>query len=175
MKQSQPVYRVRQFWAALHERPDPAGLDEARRLLSPELLALFLQMQPGEQAHSLKIFQQLKNQGESSPDLLAAALLHDVGKIRYPLRLWERVWVVLAQAWLPRLAAEWGQGQPTGLRRALAAAVQHPAWGAELVAAAGGAPLLVELIRRHQQPAPPHAAGRTDLYLRKLQILDDQN
>ena len=54
-------------------------------------------MQSSEQAHAVSVYRQLVAQGETSSDLLAAALLHDVGKSLSPLRLWERVLIVLAR------------------------------------------------------------------------------
>jgi predicted hydrolase (HD superfamily) len=53
--------------------------------------------------------------------------------------------------------------------------MQHPAWGAELVAAAGGSPRAVELIRRHADPVRPPFAGETDRLLAALQAVDDSS
>jgi putative nucleotidyltransferase with HDIG domain len=118
-------------------------------------------MQPGEQAHSLAVFRRLQDQGETDRDLLAAALLHDVGKSRCLLRLWERVFIVLARGLAPRRARLWGQGAPRGWRRSLVVAEQHPEWGAQMAQKAGATTRTLELIRRHQEkiPACPQAAG----------------
>lgn len=122
----------------------------AREVLTPSLMALFLRMDPGEQAHSLAVFQKLKHGGETHDSLQAAALLHDVGKSRYPLRIWERVLIVLMKAFLPAALHSWGQGEPTGWRRPFVIAMQHPKWGAQMAAEAGAPPLVVSIIRRHQ-------------------------
>lgn len=174
-------YRVRQFWTALHAAPTENELSEVRGVLSPSLMALFLQMQPGEQAHSLRIYRGLCDRGETHPDLLVAALLHDVGKSCHPLRLWERVLIVLAQKLFgPRVKA-WGHRQSRGWRRAFVVAEQHPAWGAELAAQAGASPLAVRLIRRHQETLhpelsqPPADPILEDRLLVQLQLLDNQN
>lgn len=174
-------YRIRQFWEALHAAPTEYELAEVRGVLSPPLMVLFLQMQPGEQAHSLRIYRGLCDRGETHPDLLVAALLHDVGKSRHPLRLWERVLIVLAQKLFGKRMKAWGQGQPRGWRRAFVIAEQHPAWGAELAAQAGASPLAVRLIRHHQEgPDPdlplPHADKALEARLLvHLQLLDNQN
>ena len=144
------LYRFRQFWHALTVVPTQEDLLQARQVLSPALMTLFLRMQPSEQAHSLWIYKQLLQQNEIDHDLLAAALLHDVGKSRYPLRLWERVVIVLGKAWFPEQIKSWGKAMPRGWKRPFAIAEQHPAWGAELAAQAGASPLAVSLIRRHQ-------------------------
>lgn len=122
----------------------------AREVLTPSLMALFLRMDPGEQAHSLSVYQKLKREGEIHDSLQVAALLHDVGKSRYPLRIWERVLIVLMKAFLPAVVHSWGQGEPTGWRRPFAVAEQHPKWGAQMAAEAGASPLVVSIIRRHQ-------------------------
>ena len=78
------------------------------------------------------VWRRLVDQDEHNPDLLAAALLHDVGKSRFPLRLWERVLIVSLKAFFPDRATRWGVGAAKGWRRALVVAAQHPTWGAEM-------------------------------------------
>lgn len=169
------LYRTRQFWFALTARPTQNDLAHAGHFLTPELLQLFLQMQPGEQAHSLEVFRQLQDQGETNRDLLAAALLHDVGKSRCPLRLWERVLIVLVRAAVPGQAAAWGQGQPRGWRRSLVVAEQHPAWGAQMAEQAGASPKTVELIRRHQEEIfADHRSDPGIALLIRLQSVDNE-
>ena len=171
-------YRAGQFWKALRAQPTTGQLRRAEDLLGARLMALFSQMQPGEQAHSLEIYEQLLAQGETSPDLLAAALLHDVGKIRYPLQVWERSEIVIAKKLLPKRARQWGTGLPSGWKRPFVVAERHPEWGAEMAAQAGASGLTVQLIRRHQEkiyPAPikPGEANLADTLLYRLQLLDD--
>lgn len=171
------TYRARQFWNALQARPDLQGVEEVRRFLPAPLMALFLQMQPVEQAHSIQIFQALREQGISHPDLLTAALLHDVGKIRCPLHPWERALIVVGKKILPKQVINWGNGEPAGWRRPFVVAEQHPSWGAELVAEAGAPTLVVKLIARHQQKPicdPRQATLLEDQLLSQLQVLDDQ-
>jgi hypothetical protein len=102
------LYRTRQFMSALSVRRAPDDIETARGVLAPELMALFQRMQLSDQAHSLQVLHELMERGEMDPDLWVAALLHDVGKSRYPLRLWERVWVVLAKAFFPGQVKRWG-------------------------------------------------------------------
>jgi putative nucleotidyltransferase with HDIG domain len=173
-------YRLRQLWESLHARPTAPDLALAQGVLAPPLMALFLRLQPSEQAHSLRILCLLLEQGENHPDLLAAALLHDVGKSRYPLYVWERVVIVLGKAVLPKQARRWGQAQPRGWQRPFVIAEQHPVWGAEMAGQAGASPLTVSLIRNHQE-APPPLVYRAEppqienLLLHRLQGLDDES
>lgn len=172
------LYRARQLWLAWRAVPNDGDLELARGALSPALMALFMGMQPGEQAHSLHIFHRLRRSGVTHPDLLAAALLHDVGKSLHPLRLWERVLIVLGKAAFPGKVRLWGQASPGGWQRAFVVAEQHPAWGAEMAARAGASPLAAALIRRHQDSLSPGPAAVESLEYRllyHLQLLDDES
>jgi len=77
--------------------PAIEDMELARQALSKQEMALFLNQQTSEQVHSLKVFIQMREHGEQSPELLSAALLHDVGKSRYTLRIWERAVVVIGR------------------------------------------------------------------------------
>jgi putative nucleotidyltransferase with HDIG domain len=168
-------YRAHQLWQALTVTPATEDLERASQALSPQLMALFLNQQASEQVHSLKVFIDLCDQGEQSPELLAAALLHDVGKSRYPLQLWERVTVVIGQAFAFRQAASWSQAEPRSWRRPFVVARQHGVWGAEMAAASGASPLTVELIRRHHDPVAASSVHPTDQLLQQLQTLDHRS
>lgn len=168
-------YRVRQFLSTLFERPAPELLREARAALEPRLWALFQQLPRAEQAHALQVFQDLRAEGQHQPDLLAAALLHDIGKIRAPLSVLEKVAVVITKCLAPELARRWGQGTPAGWRRSYAVAAQHAAWGAEIVRSAGGSSTLAELIARHHEPPPEENSTSTGRLLAALQTADDLN
>ena len=174
------IYRVRQFYLALWAAAGAEDMDRARSVLTPAQMALFTGMRSSEQAHAMSVYRQLVEQGETFPDLLAAALLHDVGKSLSPLRLWERVLIVLARAIFPAQSRRWGNlSIPAvglrGWRRAFIVAEQHPAWGAALAAEAGASPRTVALIRQHQEP--PSSATEADIerLLSKLQAVDDNN
>lgn len=173
MNLKRTIYRANQFWSDLKAAPDSMNLDQARLILSPAELNLFLQLQPAEQAHALEVLRKLQAHGENEPALLEAALLHDIGKTRYPLHRWERIVVVLAQALFPRQAKKWGTGETWGWRKPFAVAEQHPAWGADLAHRAGAAPLAVTLIRRHQDALLDDPLSSEDRFLQSLQLADD--
>jgi len=103
------LYRVRQFFLALRPAVAPQDLEYARLVLTPAQMALFAGMQSSEQAHAVSVYRQLVAKGETSSDLLAAALLHDVGKSLSPLRLWDRVLIVLARVFFPVQSRRWGK------------------------------------------------------------------
>lgn len=169
------TYRFRQGLRALGSWLQPADDTLAQQHLSPGLFALYRRMRRTERQHSLRILAALCAGGQTHPDLFTAALLHDVGKIQTHFFLPEKVLVVLIKAVAPGLYEKWGESSARGWRRPFAVSVQHPAWGAKMVAEAGGTPLSVELIRRHADPPDPASQTETDRLLRALQAVDDQN
>jgi hypothetical protein len=173
------IYRARQFWRTVFLKTDFQPCQQASEYLTPAQWALFTQLQPPEQVHALRMFYQLQDQGEISPDLLVAALLHDVGKLRYPLQPVERAAIVLVQAIFPGRARQWGalpeqawENLP-GWRRAFILAEQHAGWGADLAHQAGVSPLAEALIRRHHQPPLAGGAELEDVLLYKLWVIDN--
>lgn len=169
-------YRVKQFLKAILEHPDPEGLARARALLAPPLWDLFGQLPRAEQAHALRVHRTLIDQGRSDPDLLSAALLHDVGKSRQTPSVFGKVGVVLVRAVAPQTARRWGSGPATGWRRPFAIAYQHPAWGADMIREAGGSNRLAALVEQHHEPedARDGTSSVGDL-LAALQAADGQN
>lgn len=167
-------YRLWQFWRLMTRRISPDELAEARACLPPPLFDVFCKMSPAEQHHSFCVRKTLVSRGHTHPDLLAAALLHDAGKCRMPLAVWEKAAIVLGFRFARKQAAAWGS-RPDGSwwRRPFINAVQHPMWGAEMVQAAGGSSLLVELTCRHQDKVTPD----DELYelLAALQSADNSN
>ncbi len=170
------LYRVRQFWQALTEQPlTAAQFAPARRVLSASQLALFTRLQVSEQHHALRVLALIEAQGETTPDLLAAAVLHDIGKIRHPLRLWERVVIVLGRRFFPTAAHRWGQAAPRGLKRPFVVAHWHPHWGATLVKDAGASVELIQLVALHQAPIPKDLSDHMQNLLAILQQADHQS
>lgn len=167
-------YRARQFLHHLKARTDPTHLAAAAAVLDPGLLLLFRAMAPADQAHGVRVLRALRESDETDPDLLAAALLHDVGKSSHRLPGWQRALAVLAGRLLPALTASWGEGPARGWRRPFVVAHQHPAWGAEMVAEAGGSRRLARLIRHHQGLST-NADGELERQLRLLRFADDRN
>lgn len=169
------AYRVQQFVRVMSARPDAAERDRALAVLDPPLAELFLQMSLSDQAHALRVFAVLQDYDIKDPDLLAAALLHDVGKSIHQPSVLDRVIVVLTNPLFPRKVVQWGESEPKGWRRPFTIAAQHARWGADLVAAHGASPLLVELIHRHQEPPTPEPQSTADYLLVDLRRADSEN
>jgi len=181
MNTSRLLYRTRQFWQAISTRSPEEDLELISSILTQPQLVLFQQMQASEQAHSQRVLRELITLGEKNADLQVAALLHDVGKTRAPLRLWERVLIVLVKSICPGCVLKWGQlltGElisGMGWRRPFVVAVNHPRWGAELADQCGSSRMAVELIGRHQEhlnPSQEDGISLQDQLLLKLQAAD---
>jgi hypothetical protein len=181
------LYRTRQFWHYLSASPASNDLDSIKEYLPLHLYSLFLDLSNEEQAHSINILTKLLENGEENPELLRAALLHDVGKSRFPLRMWERVFIVIAKSSFSEGVKTCGKNNPLApspgiwnrliwsLKKPFMVAEMHPEWGAKMVSDAGGSPLLVSLIRRHQEELEGLSICEEDGLLEKLQIFDDES
>ncbi|HUS85452.1 MAG TPA: HD domain-containing protein [Anaerolineales bacterium] len=167
-------YRVVQFVRALTIHASPQQHQHVFEILEPPLAELFFRMTPFDQAHSLRVLAALQLEGQTDPDLLAAALLHDVGKSVHSPSVLDRIIAVLANQLLPRMVLKWGASGPHGWRRPFAITVQHPVWGAELAAAHGASTAVVDLIRLHQHPLPVEPRSAQDTLLKELRRVDSQ-
>lgn len=136
---------------------------EIASYLSPAALRLFESMSSADQRHSLRVFQRLQLRGRTDEDILAAALLHDVGKAGGRVPFWTRPAVVLGKRCAPRLLASLtvypveSRSLPRW-RRALSYAWWHAEVGADLAVAVGLSQRAVHYIRMHHRPDCPELA-----------------
>jgi len=168
-------YRVRQFVSALLARVSPDALREADEVLPPDARKLFRRMCASDQRHSLNVMRTLRRQGHTEPDVLAAALLHDMGKSAARLYPWHRAIIVLSAHFAPGVLAWLIRGEPRGWRRPFVIHRQHTEIGAEWAAQAGCSPLTVSLIRRHQEPLRRAPQDEAERLLVALQRADGVN
>ena len=168
--------RLRQTLQQITAWSQPVQDDQAALYLSAAEFHLYRRMARSERQHHLRVFNDLRRGGHTHLSLLKAALLHDVGKMRYRFWMPERVLVVLAKKFLPRKFAQWSQTPPPyGWKRPFVISVHHPAWSAEMTAAVGTDPLTIELIARHQTPLPSTPQTEADHLLMLLQAADDRS
>lgn len=144
-------YRIRQFRHAIHPKFKIEELDWAKSILPPNAMQLFLSQPLPEQRHALDVALDLWTSGIRDNHLLIAALLHDCGKGKNPLKVWERIIIVLLQklplpVWNNLLQTQSPFSGP------LRTAQEHPQWSAEMAAAIGLSPQVVELISQHHNP-----------------------
>jgi hypothetical protein len=171
-----PLYRVWQFWKLVTARPLDRKADaEIRTVLSPEQQRLFGRFSASEQQHSYRVYETLKQAGQENPDLLAAALLHDVGKTRFPRPWWHRPFVVLGQAFLRSKAAEWSQSEGKWIARPFVIKANHAEWGAAEAETAGSSATTIALIRYHHHPQTAVQDQKLANLLAHLQWADDNS
>jgi hypothetical protein len=169
-------YRVQQFMASLWPRVTSEEQAELSRWLPPQAVALFHQMTLRDQRHSLNVLHRLQQTTPDQPDLLAAALLHDVAKtaqLSSRMRLYHRVLVVLMEVARPGWVQQIARNDPGDWRYPFYLHLHHPVLGAGLAEQAGCSPLTAELIRRHQGKPEHEPTNEIERLLALLQAADD--
>jgi len=172
---SRLTYRSRQFWNALLSPSKRVTSEALLPHLTSAQLVLFRRLQPAEQMHAHQLLKRLETAGQTTPDLLTAALLHDVGKILVPISIFDRIIVVLGSHLFRKAARRWAEGTPHGWHLPFVVAEQHAGWGADLVSQTGATPLTVELIQRHHDSPVRNPDSHTERLLAILQAADDES
>lgn len=169
-------YRAQQFFKTITAGPvSPEAQKQIHAVLNQPELELFNRFPHSDKWHAYRVLCTLQSANHNQPDLMQAALLHDIGKTRVHLFVWERVIAVLGMKLFPQKAERWGAGKVAGWQRPFVVKAQHAAWGAEMAVAAGCSPLTINLIRRHQDIIPAYPENEADKLLLLLQWADNQN
>ncbi len=160
------VYRLRQVRQQLGF-VEPLSTEDRRevaRWLSPGALTLFYTMSDADQQHSLRVCRGLQARGCIEDDMLAAALLHDVGKAQGRVPFWTRPAIVIGKLCMPRLLTHLivspsilKQHEMPEWQRSLSYAWWHADVGADLATNAGLSERAVLYIRTHHQLHGPAA------------------
>jgi len=123
-------------------------------VLSDSELKLWRRMSRPDRRHAAGVGRRVERAHgqEATVPVLAAALLHDVGKTAARLSTYGRVIATLAGAAAgPRMAAAWTQGR--GFTRRVGLYLRHADLGADMLALAGSDPLTVAWAREHHLPS----------------------
>jgi hypothetical protein len=158
------LHLVRRFVGSLLPgEPPPSDRAWVANTLSEDEMVLWGRMSAADRRHAVGVArrtrERLGEQGATRP-VLAAALLHDVGKVVCGLGTFGRV--------MATIAAMTGSSRlPARIRRYLA----HDRLGGDLLEQAGSHPLTVAWAREHHRPperwSVPVATGRA------LKVADD--
>ncbi len=146
---SGPIHLVRRFLGTLSPRPlDPADDAWVRVVLQPAEFALWDQLSLADRKHAAGVAREVSASLDGpAPAVLAAALLHDVGKIDAGLGTPGRVVATLVAAVVGRDRATGWVGD--GPRGRIARYLRHDRIGGDLLAAAGSDAVVVTWAREH--------------------------
>ncbi len=145
---------VRRFVGSL--RPGgPSAADQAwvDEQLLPAEQVLWRRMSGPDRRHATGVARDVQRAlgHEASPTVLAAALLHDVGKVESGLRTYGRVIATLsAKVAGPEMAHTWSRQR--GVARRVGLYLRHAELGGDLLELAGSDPLTVAWAREHHRP-----------------------
>ena len=146
---------VRRFFGSLWPvGPSAEGEAWASAVLSDEEQALWRRMSRADRRHALAVARRVEAAmgTDATHPVLAAALLHDVGKVASGLGTFGRVAATLAGLGGGRSVARDWQRQ-RGFTRRVGLYLRHDELGAEMLAVAGSDPLTVAWAREHHLAA----------------------
>lgn len=148
------AHLVRRFASSLSPRPLPAADARwAEEQLLPGEVELWRRTGRADRRHVVGVARRVQADlgDDATRPVLAAALLHDVGKLEAGLGTYGRVVATLSVAVAGRgAAASWVESR--GFTRRVGLYVQHEAIGADMLALAGSDPLTVALVREQSLP-----------------------
>ena len=149
------VHLTRRIFGALL----PGGPPERDRawiesVLSDAEYALWKRQYGPDRRHTAKVARAVESElgDQATAPVLAAALLHDIGKIDADLGTWGRVIATLSAKVAGRDTARlWVKS--SGFTRRVGLYLQHPEIGADMLAIAESDPLTVAWAAEHHRPA----------------------
>ncbi len=139
---------ARRFVATVLGRFEPENQRIIETYLTGPERALFNTMTSADRRHCVDLYEQLQRDGHRDPDLLRAALLHDVGKATARIPVAVRVVYTLAALLSPR-AADWLAFSDVGWRRPFFVVTHHARLGADAALLAGSGSKVADLIAGH--------------------------
>lgn len=146
------MHRVAQFIGHLRARVEPGEEAGARHLLPDAAWPLFAAMPTADRRHALDVAGRLLAAGQTDPDLLAAAMLHDAAK-GHRTRLWHRVSGVVLGAVAAGALARLASPEERSWRYPFHLYLHHADLSAEAALLAGCSPRTADLIRGSSEPA----------------------
>jgi hypothetical protein len=150
---STTVHLTRRFFGSLRPGgPKRADEEWAREQLLPSEVELWQRMRGADRRHAVGVARDVERAlgAEATRPVLAAALLHDVGKIESGLGVYGRVIATLCGLIAGRdTAKEWTRTR--GFTRRVGLYLLHPDLGGDLLGMAGSDPLTEMWAREHHR------------------------
>ena len=171
------IQRFQQGIRALFAFAQDVDYELAERYLESEQMTLFRSMAKSEQLHSINVLRDvLKQEAQTPQDLAVVALLHDCGKSRKHLAVWQKTISVLVKKLLPAWAEKLStDGELSFWRAPFMVRQHHPQWGAELLRQLNAPERIVWLIEHHADTADDWQGHPYHHLLIRLQEADDAN
>lgn len=145
---------ARRFFGSLRPGGPAQGEEEwAQSQLLPSEVALWRRMSNPDRRHAAAVARAVERSlgHEAARPVLAAALLHDVGKVESGLRTYGRVIATLCGMIVGRDHAKlWMRSR--GFTRRVGMYLLHPELGGDLLGMAGSDPLTEAWTREHHMP-----------------------
>ncbi|MGJ3237450.1 MAG: hypothetical protein ACFE0Q_01965 [Anaerolineae bacterium] len=169
--------RLQQGIGALFAFARTVNYDLAEQYLTPEQMDLFRQMAKAEQLHSLNVLRDVLVQEQRTPhELAVAALLHDVGKARKHLAVWQKTLSILVRKFLPALDERLSrEGDLHSWRMPFMVRRYHPQWGGHMLSQTDSSPISIWLVTHHAEPAEQWRDHPHYPLLVRLKAADDAN
>jgi hypothetical protein len=149
------AHLIGRFFTSLWPGPPPAADDDwARSNLLPGEVELWNRMCNQDRRHSVGVARDTIELlgGETEREVVAAALLHDVGKVQSGLGTFHRVVATVSAKLAGRDTAElWVR--TSGITRRIGLYLTHPQIGADLLEMAGSHELTSTWAREHHLPS----------------------
>jgi len=147
---------ARFFGALVPAAPRPADVAWAEAILSPAAYAQWKLQPRHDQRHTVRVARTVEARLAGTPDegdtrWLAAALLHDIGKLDARLGVYGRVVATVSGAATDgALADAWSEKR--GFTRRVGLYLRHPEIGADRIRLAGGPEVAAQWAAAHHDP-----------------------
>jgi hypothetical protein len=142
---------IKRFFGSLWPAgPSSADKQWVESVLSEDELQLWRRMSNADRRHAAGVAHEVERRlgAEATRPVLAAALLHDVGKVSAGLGTYGRVIATVASAAAGKQMADaWTEGK--GFTRKVGLYLRHPELGGDMLALAGSDPVTVAWARQH--------------------------
>lgn len=148
------IYRIKQFIQAISAKMAVEDIEFVKSYLSKKEQELFFQLKIYEQSHSLRVAKNMiKEDGslnaEDKRERIRIGLLHDIGKIKYPLNPIEKSIIVV----LDKITG--GRISKARRLKIVKCYYEHPQLGYELLSEIGGYEVeFLQAIKNHHEPQP---------------------